>query len=70
MKILVLVKQVPDTATQVKVGSDPRMIDGTGVTWIVSASTRSIASPALCPRRSFTSLKLSTSRYARVSGRS
>ena len=36
MKILVLVKQVPDTATQVKVGSDPRTIDETGVTWIVS----------------------------------
>ena len=36
MKILVMVKQVPDTATQVKVGSDPRTIDTTGVTWIVS----------------------------------
>ena len=36
MKILVLVKQVPDTATQVKVGSDPRAIDTTGITWIVS----------------------------------
>jgi electron transfer flavoprotein beta subunit len=36
MKILVMVKQVPDTATQVKVGSDPRTIDTAGVTWIVS----------------------------------
>ena len=36
MKMLVLVKQVPDTATQVKVGSDPRTIDQTGITWIVS----------------------------------
>jgi electron transfer flavoprotein beta subunit len=34
--MLVLVKQVPDTATQVKVGSDPRTIDQTGITWIVS----------------------------------
>ncbi len=36
MKILVLVKQVPDTATQVKVATDPRRIDPTGITWIVS----------------------------------
>jgi electron transfer flavoprotein beta subunit len=36
MKILVLVKQVPDTATQVKVSADPRTIDTTGITWIVS----------------------------------
>ncbi len=36
MKILVMVKQVPDTATQVKVGSDPRAIDTAGITWIVS----------------------------------
>jgi electron transfer flavoprotein beta subunit len=36
MKLLVLVKQVPDTATQVKIGSDPRAIDQTGITWIVS----------------------------------
>ena len=36
MKILVMVKQVPDTATQIKVGSDPRTIDTTGITWIVS----------------------------------
>lgn len=36
MKMLVLVKQVPDTATQVKVGSDSRGIDVTGITWIVS----------------------------------
>jgi electron transfer flavoprotein beta subunit len=36
MKILVLIKQVPDTATQVKVGGDSRAIDTTGITWIVS----------------------------------
>lgn len=36
MKILVPVKQVPDTATQVKVGTDPRAIDTAGITWIVS----------------------------------
>src|SRR5262244_745415 len=36
MKILVMVKQVPDTATQVKVGSDGRAIDTSGITWIVS----------------------------------
>jgi electron transfer flavoprotein beta subunit len=36
MKILVMVKQVPDTATQMKVGSDSRAIDTAGVTWIVS----------------------------------
>ena len=36
MKLLVLVKQVPDTATQVKVSSDGRGIDATGITWIVS----------------------------------
>src|SRR5262245_37983974 len=37
MKMLVLVKQVPDTATTVQVASDPRAIDQTGLTWIVSA---------------------------------
>ncbi len=36
MKILVAVKQVPDTATQVKIGADPRAIDAAGITWIVS----------------------------------
>jgi electron transfer flavoprotein beta subunit len=36
MKILVLVKQVPDTATQVKVAGGGRVIDTTGITWIVS----------------------------------
>jgi len=36
MKVLVLIKQVPDTATQVKVGADPRGVDTTGITWIVS----------------------------------
>jgi electron transfer flavoprotein beta subunit len=36
MKILVAVKQVPDTATQVKIGSDAKAIDSAGITWIVS----------------------------------
>ena len=36
MKVLVAVKQVPDTATQVKISSDPKQIDTTGITWIVS----------------------------------
>jgi electron transfer flavoprotein beta subunit len=36
MKVLVLIKQVPDTATQVKIGSDTTAIDTAGVTWIVS----------------------------------
>jgi electron transfer flavoprotein beta subunit len=37
MKILVAVKQVPDTATQMKIsGGDPRTIDTAGITWIVS----------------------------------
>src|SRR4026207_14526 len=36
MKILVMIKQVPDTATQVKIGGGGRAIDTTGITWIVS----------------------------------
>ncbi len=36
MKMLVAVKQVPDTATQIKVGADPRAIETAGITWIVS----------------------------------
>ena len=37
MKIVVAVKQVPDTATQVKIsGADPKAIDTAGITWIVS----------------------------------
>jgi electron transfer flavoprotein beta subunit len=36
MKILVAIKQVPDTATPVKIGSDPKQIDTNGITWIVS----------------------------------
>ena len=36
MKILVTIKQVPDTATQVKIGSDGKQIDTAGITWIVS----------------------------------
>ena len=36
MKILVMIKQVPDTATQMKIGAAGRAIDTTGITWIVS----------------------------------
>jgi electron transfer flavoprotein beta subunit len=36
MKIVVLVKQVPDTATQVKIGSGGKAIETAGITWIVS----------------------------------
>ena len=36
MKIVVAIKQVPDTATQVKISSDPKAIETAGVTWIVS----------------------------------
>ncbi len=36
MKILVAIKQVPDTATQVKIAADPRAIETTGITWILS----------------------------------
>jgi electron transfer flavoprotein beta subunit len=37
MKIVVTVKQVPDTATQVKIsGGDAKAIDTAGITWIVS----------------------------------
>ena len=37
MKIVVAVKQVPDTATPVKIsGGDPKVIDTAGITWIVS----------------------------------
>jgi len=36
MKILVMIKQVPDTATQVKIGAGGRTIETTGITWIVS----------------------------------
>ena len=36
MKIVVTVKQVPDTATQVKIAADGKSIDTTGITWIVS----------------------------------
>jgi electron transfer flavoprotein beta subunit len=36
MKILVMVKQVPDTATQVKIGGDGKQIETAGITWIVS----------------------------------
>jgi electron transfer flavoprotein beta subunit len=36
MKILVMIKQVPDTATQVKVAGDAKAIDTAGITWIVS----------------------------------
>jgi electron transfer flavoprotein beta subunit len=36
MKIFVMIKQVPDTATQVKIGPDGKAIDTAGITWIVS----------------------------------
>ena len=36
MKIVVTIKQVPDTATQVKIAADGKSIDTTGITWIVS----------------------------------
>jgi electron transfer flavoprotein beta subunit len=36
MKILVAIKQVPDTATQVKISSDAKSIETAGITWIVS----------------------------------
>jgi electron transfer flavoprotein beta subunit len=36
MKILVPIKQVPDTATQVKIGGDSKSIETTGITWIIS----------------------------------
>jgi len=36
MKILVAIKQVPDTATQVKVAGDGKSIETAGITWIVS----------------------------------
>ena len=36
MKIVVCIKQVPDTATQVKIAADPKTIDTAGITWIVS----------------------------------
>lgn len=36
MKIVVCVKQVPDTATQVKVAADGKSIETAGITWIVS----------------------------------
>src|SRR5207245_11002682 len=35
-KILVTSKQVPDTATQVKIAADGKTIDTAGITWIVS----------------------------------
>jgi electron transfer flavoprotein beta subunit len=36
MKILVPIKQVPDTATQVKVSADGKSIETGGITWIIS----------------------------------
>jgi electron transfer flavoprotein beta subunit len=36
MKILVAIKQVPDTATQMKVAGDAKSIETAGITWIVS----------------------------------
>jgi electron transfer flavoprotein beta subunit len=37
MKILVCLKQTPDSTVRVKVGSDGRSIDTAGVTWAISA---------------------------------
>jgi electron transfer flavoprotein beta subunit len=36
MKILVAIKHVPDTATQVKIAADAKSIETAGITWIVS----------------------------------
>jgi electron transfer flavoprotein beta subunit len=36
MNILVFIKQVPDTATRIKIGADGRSIDEADVTWIIS----------------------------------
>jgi electron transfer flavoprotein beta subunit len=36
MKILVAIKQVPDTATQVKIAAGAKSIETAGITWIVS----------------------------------
>ena len=36
MRILVAIKQVPDTATQVKIAADAKSIETAGITWIVS----------------------------------
>jgi electron transfer flavoprotein beta subunit len=36
VKIVVAIKQVPDTATQVRIGATPSRIDPAGVTWVVS----------------------------------
>jgi electron transfer flavoprotein beta subunit len=37
VKILVCIKQTPDSTVRVKVGSDGRSIDAAGVTWAISA---------------------------------
>jgi len=36
MKIVVCIKQVPDTATQVKIAAGGKTIETTGITWIIS----------------------------------
>jgi len=36
MKILVCVKQVPDTETRIKIGSDKKSIDATDINWILN----------------------------------
>ena len=36
MKVIVLVKCVPDTETRVKIGSDGASLDATDVKWIVN----------------------------------
>ena len=41
MKILVAIKQVPDTETKIKVASDGRSLDPADVKWITSPYDRS-----------------------------
>src|SRR5262245_6344065 len=36
MNILVFIKQVPDTATRIKIGADGKNIDEADITWIIS----------------------------------
>ena len=36
MNIIVFMKQVPDTATRIKIGADGKNIDESDVTWIIS----------------------------------
>ena len=36
MNIIVIIRQVPDTETKIKLGSEPNKIDATGITWIIN----------------------------------